>query len=101
VIPAKKNASAGIESSDGLVSHGNEKTSTIERRTQLVDGLKQLLENLSKAPLREEYCAHCGFLMTHVNACVWLDSVHERWEIPLPYCANCNPEVGNHRSFAA
>ena len=87
VIPAKENAPTGI--------------AAIARRTQLVDGLKQLLENLSKAPLREEYCAHCGFLMTHVNACFWLDSVHERWEIPLPYCANCNPEVGNHRSFAA
>lgn len=87
-----------------MESKWNEEMSTIaaiDRRNQLVDELKQLLKSLSNAPLREEYCERCGFLMTHVSAHFWLDGLHEAWKIPLPYCVNCNPEVGHHRTFAA
>ena len=52
----------------------------IDRRNQVVDALKQLLENLSDTPLREEYCEHCSFLMTHVSG-QWFNSVpgHHRY----------------------
>jgi hypothetical protein len=73
----------------------------IDRRNQLVDELKQLLQYLSNTPPREKYCERCGFLMTHSSAHFWLDGWHEAWEIPLPYCPKCNPEVGSHGSFAA
>lgn len=76
-------------------------TAAIERIDQLVDALKRLLESLSDARLKDQYCKRCGLLMTHVGAHFWLDGSDESWEIPLSYCANCNPEVGNHRSFVA
>ena len=73
----------------------------LDRRNQLVGSLKQMLDSLSKAHLKDEYCERCGLLLAHINARFWLDGLEQGWEIPLPYCLNCNPEVGNQRSFAA
>jgi hypothetical protein len=71
------------------------------RNSQFVDELKQMLTSLRNAPLREVYCDRCGFLMTHVSTHFWMEDVPEAWEIPLPYCANCHPEVGSRHSLAA
>jgi hypothetical protein len=73
----------------------------IDRHGQVVDSLKQMLESLSNAPMREEHCERCGALMSHVSTSFWLDGVDRAWEIQLPYCRNCHPEVGDQPSFAA
>jgi hypothetical protein len=73
----------------------------IDRHWRLIDSLLQGLERLSKAPWREEYCDRCGFRLVHINAHFWLDGDEQAWDIPMPYCANCNPGFGYQRGFAA
>ena len=72
----------------------------IDRRNQTMGSLKQMLESLANPSLSEQYCERCGFLMRYVSARFWLEDFDKSWDIPLPYCANCNPEMGNQRSFA-
>ena len=85
-------------------SDGAEKTvaSAAEQRDgELVDAVKQMLDRLSSAPLREKYCDRCGYRMTHVSADFWLGGVRQTWTLPLAYCTNCNAEEVNRDNFAA
>lgn len=104
MIQGKEDASVRTESDNRIVSKGSEEMSAIaaiDRPKRLVDELRHLLQDLSSTPPSEKYCERCGSAMTHFSAHFWLEGLRETWEIPLPYCANCNPEIGNRRSFAA
>jgi hypothetical protein len=72
-----------------------------ERKPQLVDLLKHVLEKLSAASLREKHCKRCGLAMVYLKGHFWLEGSDEGWEIPLPYCKNCNPEIGNRFHLVA
>jgi hypothetical protein len=72
-----------------------------DRRRQLVESLHQTLDRLSNAPPCEERCTRCGLTLACMNAQLWFDGSEQSWDIPLFYCAKCNPEVADHRSFAA
>jgi hypothetical protein len=72
-----------------------------DRHMQLIDSLRRRLDRLSKAPRKEEYCNCCGFRLVHINAHFWLDGSEQGWDVPLSYCANCNPGFGDQHSFAA
>ncbi len=59
----------------------------------LRNSLRELLRNKSNDLLQDEHCPHCGLLMTFITARFWLDGDEEFWDIPLPFCLQCHPEI--------
>jgi hypothetical protein len=62
------------------------------QHNRFLNSLQELLESIQANPVEPQYCEHCNSPLKHVNGHFWLDSSSYVWEIPLPYCPNCNPE---------
>ena len=59
----------------------------------LAGALRNFLELQSKTPVRTEYCSACGSSMTYLLTRFWLDGRDEHWDVYLPFCMRCNPEL--------
>jgi hypothetical protein len=72
-----------------------------ESSEQVVELLKVLLESLSAAARKLQYCVDCGSLLVHLDGHFWLEGDHHRWNVPLPFCNHCHPELATRLPFAA
>jgi hypothetical protein len=72
-----------------------------ERQAELRSRMRQMLGRLSIATPRKLYCEDCGSFLEYVNAHIWFSDSGESWEVPLPYCRECNPEFRSQASFQA
>jgi hypothetical protein len=55
--------------------------------------LRALLDAESGKPGEIRYCPDCGSLMEHRTFTFALASSSETWQIPFPFCRECNPTV--------
>jgi len=62
-------------------------------QNRISESLQQMLNDLSNAPPRKKYCEDCGSPLVRVDTQFWLDGREQSWNIGLPYCENCNPEI--------
>jgi hypothetical protein len=76
---------------------GEMSTSANDQHTDLIDSVQQLLETLSIAPIEEKYCEHCGSSLSYLGAHFWLAGCDKGWDLRLPYCANCHPELSKRQ----
>ena len=75
--------------------------SSQEEQDQLFESLRLIFEDVNNAPPGKEYCEECGSLLVQVGTHFWLDGFDRSWNIVLPYCRNCNPEIGGGEIFDA
>ena len=67
------------------------RTPGTERPGELVASLKQFLNAQSATPTKTAHCAECGSVLRYLPMQFWLEGCEQSWNIPLPYCADCNP----------
>lgn len=67
----------------------------------LTGAVRSFLDAQSKTPLTIEYCSVCGSSMTHLCTRFWLDGRDQHWDIYLPFCIRCNPELQSRVSMIA
>jgi hypothetical protein len=72
-----------------------------EQRDSLPDSLKQFLRLKSEALPLPAYCPDCGALLLNITSQFWLDGDDEFWNIPLPCCLQCHPELALRTAIAA
>ena len=72
-----------------------------ESSEQMVESLKVLFESLSATACKQQYCVDCGLLLAHLDAHFWLEGDYDQWNVPLPFCNHCHPEVAKRLTFAA
>jgi hypothetical protein len=71
-------------------------SSETERAT-LQKFIKTLLDDVSVP--RRRYCSNCGSALLHLEAQVCLFGTEQVWNIPIPYCPNCDPAIAEHKGF--
>jgi hypothetical protein len=71
------------------------------RHGELVESLKQFLNDQSAAPPAERDCAHCGAVLSYLQTQFWLAGGEQNWNIKLPYCPNCHPVPAGRETFLA
>jgi hypothetical protein len=67
------------------------------RDKSLLRSLKALLDAESDKPREIRYCLDCGSLMEHRTFTFSLADTSETWQIPFPFCRECNPTVRHLR----
>ncbi len=72
-----------------------------ESSEQMVESLKVLFESLSAAARKQQYCLDCGSLLAHLDGHFWLEGDHHLWNVLLPFCDQCHPELATRLPFAA
>jgi hypothetical protein len=55
--------------------------------------LRQFLRSKSEESHDPEYCGDCNSLLVNLELRVWLDGDETLWNIPLPFCVQCHPEL--------
>ena len=65
----------------------------MSRDESLLLSLRALLDAESGKPREIDYCPDCGSLMEHRTFTFALASSSEKWQIPFPFCPECNPTV--------
>jgi hypothetical protein len=63
--------------------------------------LRQFFRAKGKALPPTEYCPDCGSLLVNIVSQFWLEGDDESWNIPLPYCLHCLPELATRIPTAA
>ena len=70
---------------------------TETERATLQKSIKNLLDDISVP--RRLYCSDCGSALLHLEAQFWLFGSEQAWNIPIPYCSNCDPAIAEHKGF--
>lgn len=66
-------------------------------RTTLQKSINILLDDISVP--RRLYCWNCCYVLLHLEAQVSLFGTEQVWNIPVPYCPNCDPAITEHKGF--
>lgn len=61
--------------------------------------LKEFLRGEAKPSTK--YCVDCGSVCAHLPAQFWLDGDEEKFDVSLPFCPHCNPELLSRLSAVA
>jgi hypothetical protein len=67
----------------------------------LRDSLKEFLRQQSQTIPTPQYCEDCGALCVYISAPFWLDGDEESWQILLPFCSHCHPDLVDRSAVAA
>jgi hypothetical protein len=67
------------------------------RDESLLRSLRALLDAESGKPREIRHCPDCGSLMEHRTVTFSLAGSSETWQIPFPFCRECNPKVRHER----
>jgi hypothetical protein len=54
--------------------------------------IRKILSSLAVHPAQPR-CPECKTMMQHVDGLFWVIDAQPRWEVSLPFCANCEPEL--------
>jgi hypothetical protein len=52
----------------------------------------KLLSSLAVDPTKQR-CPKCNAMMQHLDGLFWVIDAQPRWEVSLPFCAYCEPEL--------
>ena len=66
-----------------------------------LSSIREFLRNKSNELAQSQYCPNCGSLMAFMAARFWLNEDEEFWDIPLPFCLHCHPEITTRITPAA
>lgn len=67
----------------------------------LRDSLKEFLEFKSKTQPKVEFCRDCGSICFYLDFYFCLDDEENGWNIQLPFCPHCNPELARRTAYKA
>jgi hypothetical protein len=67
----------------------------------LRDSFREFLNLQRRAKPTPQHCEHCGSLYVYLSARFWLDDGEEFWDIPLPVCFACHPELCERNAAVA
>jgi hypothetical protein len=62
--------------------------------------LRQFLRSKSEEHHEPQFCSDCNSLLVNMVLRVWLDGDETLWNIPLPFCVQCHPELATRVASA-
>jgi hypothetical protein len=71
------------------------------KEESLRSSLRKFLRSKTEEIPPPQYCKDCNSLLVNIVMQLWIDGDDEVWNIALPFCLHCDPELATRAVAAA
>jgi uncharacterized protein with PIN domain len=72
----------------------------METSEDILSSVREFLSSQAERP-KQQRCPTCNSFMQHLDGLFWIIENNEsKWQISLPFCPTCDPDVSKHLSSA-
>lgn len=64
----------------------------LQTNGDVFNSVRKLFDSKAERP-KQQLCTQCNSVMRHIDGLFWLFGTESKWQISLPFCPTCEPEM--------